>query len=1042
MAKGISMDSTSKTNKKVQETVTNGHSTSDKSPRISKHDAGFILKMKFASFDKSAIYSVNIHPDGSRFAASGLGDGCGRIVVWHVNAFRADRADIRVICQMDNHTACVNCVRWSNKGLYLASAGDDSFVMIWQQTRVNESENWRCVHTLRKHTGDVFGVAWSKNDAFLASCSVDNSIIVWDAQKSFEAVQVLTGHTGMVKGVVWDPIGKYLASQSDDGSLRIWRTSDWKQQHCSEDSFDAADGTTQLLRLDWSTDGMNIVSAHATNEGRPIAQIVERPRDTSQDGWKSTNYLAGHARPVVCVKFNPRMFVAPEENMKNAAPYCVCATGSRDHTVCIWSFQHKRPHVFTGIFKDPVMDISWFPDGYSLLACSMDGTVAYIHCGKLITGIAITKEQQFQALSKLFTKSVVDAATSFIGSHNIVESSAFLDAQEAESQRLAKGSAGRSTADAQDQVVRLPYEGIPLVQQIETVLADGRRKITPVFIPEVAAAFVAPSVFSEGRGDDKSQEGNSSRGETSGGQTENADPGTLPPDVVMGHPKGPSVLDAVLRSVPSNNRQALKEKFTAPSTSKEPEPKSHKASRPPEPKRQRVENAESKAKASSAKAARLSAGEAPSLSNGQTPSTSKKAASQKNSTGQGGMLDRVLKPPPPPASRQAEPQSQPTPRPPEAMRRTPSNSVRRIPPPPLVAQLQVPVEVKNPSAGGNNDMFTVENDLDPTAPGAPSMTKYHKVRYLTGDRVKWLQYLTSPVVIASAHMGVAAAICRDHSLHIWCSESGSLLSKTQCLTAQGGHMACSNESVFVITVDCRADVWARNHKHGPWKRITLGTIDWMLRLTRGSPEPLSILEVGLTSTGIPVVTLSDQRLFVCDMHDVTWVVAYDESVRFGNYLVSNSAQHTVAGLDINGPLAKLQKTRSGVAIGKQVAPELGRTLILSHMESQLLLCQLLKSATEYRAWLNSYAQCLVDNSASCSSRLMTLLESLMGPDGNDEEATESTWEPEVLGMSKRSLLLQILPILGRKTQLEKIYLGFKQRLDFLETRNLFAMDTD
>lgn len=73
--------------------------------------------------------------------------------------------------------------------------------------------------------------------------------------------------------------------------------------------------------------------------------------------------------------------------------------------------------------------------------------------------------------------------------------------------------------------------------------------------------------------------------------------------------------------------------------------------------------------------------------------------------------------------------------------------------------------------------------------------------------------------------------------------------------------------------------------------------------------------------------------------------------------------------------------RSGVAIGKQVSPELARTLILSHMEAQLLLCCILNSTAEYRAWLSSYAQCLVDNSASkqrncnqCEFELCFLLE--------------------------------------------------------------------
>ena len=62
--------------------------------------------------------------------------------------------------------ACVNCVRWSHSGKFMASGGDDKLVMIWQTSRgagpskafgssgsVVIHEQWRPVHTLRGHIG-------------------------------------------------------------------------------------------------------------------------------------------------------------------------------------------------------------------------------------------------------------------------------------------------------------------------------------------------------------------------------------------------------------------------------------------------------------------------------------------------------------------------------------------------------------------------------------------------------------------------------------------------------------------------------------------------------------------------------------------------------------------------------------------------------------------------------------------------------------------------------------------------------------------------
>lgn len=70
----------------------------------------------------------------------------------------------RILCQLDNHLACVNCVRWSGDGTTLASAGDDKIIMLWKRGKgptavfgnsgiTKTTENWRCTSTLRGHSG-------------------------------------------------------------------------------------------------------------------------------------------------------------------------------------------------------------------------------------------------------------------------------------------------------------------------------------------------------------------------------------------------------------------------------------------------------------------------------------------------------------------------------------------------------------------------------------------------------------------------------------------------------------------------------------------------------------------------------------------------------------------------------------------------------------------------------------------------------------------------------------------------------------------------
>lgn len=130
-------------------------------------------------------------------------------------------------------------------------------------------ENWRTTTTLRGHSGDILDVAWSPQDRYLASSSVDNTIIIW-CMKNFQSVTTLRGHSGLVKGVSWDPVGAFLASQSDDRTVRVWRTKDWTCEKVINEPFEDCGGTTHVLRLSWSPDGLYLVSAHAMNGGIPF----------------------------------------------------------------------------------------------------------------------------------------------------------------------------------------------------------------------------------------------------------------------------------------------------------------------------------------------------------------------------------------------------------------------------------------------------------------------------------------------------------------------------------------------------------------------------------------------------------------------------------------------------------------------------------------------------------------------------------------------------------------------------------------------------
>ena len=279
---------------------------------------------------------------------------------------------------MDNHLNCVNCVRWSPDGKYLASGGDDKFIMIWQIARYahgvtnpyagsSNSETWRCAATLRGHSGDILDLSWSPKHPYLASCSVDNTIIIWNTNKWNEVIHTISGHTGLVKGVSFDPIGKYLSSQSDDKTLKVWRTSDWQEETTVTEPFVECSATTHVLRLNWSPDGQFLVSAQAMNNLASTAQIIER------EGWVAKRDFVGHRKAITCVRFNPHLLLDVKKLHKNKQrPYTCLAVGSRDRSISVWLTPRlQRPlMVMHELFTNSVMDLTWSHDGTRLLTYS------------------------------------------------------------------------------------------------------------------------------------------------------------------------------------------------------------------------------------------------------------------------------------------------------------------------------------------------------------------------------------------------------------------------------------------------------------------------------------------------------------------------------------------------------------------------------------------------------------------------------------------------------------------------------------------------
>jgi len=1083
-----------------------------------------LLKPGWVAQDDHPIFSIDIHPAGGKFATGGQGDDCGRVTVWNLAPIlnpklQKDSNVPKMLCQMDNHLACVNSVRWSGSGKFLASAGDDQRVILWTKSaygggavfgsgKVNH-ESYRVAHTLRIHDGDVLDIAWSPGDVWLATASVDNTVVVWDVEKLPSTVAILKGHTGHVKGVTWDPVGKYLATQSADKTLRVWRTSDWGEEAKVSEPFEECGGTTHVLRLDWSPDGAYIVSAHAMNGGGPTAQILER------DGWRFEKDFVGHRKAVTCVRFNDNMFEKEQklDGKKKNTQYLCIAIGSRDRSLSVWLTSLKRPlFVIHDVFESSILDLAWSKDGMVLLACSMDGSVAAVVLNEEELGTPMSKESKSAMLKKVYGQTIGQFASA---KPTLIENPELLRLQHnggADSEADTEAGEERGTNKASSASV---VKG-PLDKQIEMKTSDGRRRITPIFIlpnSEAANSMMANPVANGTNGNSTSSESlakyhmqSSSSGAKSKIRIEKVD-GVVEPNVSPGKKKegksttiistSSTTSTPALPPAPKANMIAIKHK-PGPVNSSNPAIKT--ASVPSKPtsasssdqqgsntntdssdsqsakvKVKKPGDKEKEEKTKKKKANRIESStdssdssesdSSSSSSDDETASQTSKSGTEKEEkkseqpTKKPGIITSVpaktglvtnkrkaedapavVQPPQkkrgrPPGSGSLTPVSSrtapappapvPAPQPPPPATLavplpTPSSPSRPCPglPPLTLVNNRQKLHFSQLTVDGVLLNIFVHNDLTNTAYGALHKVTANKTTD-PNSSVVWDLMLPSPVTSVLSTQHHLLLTCKDATCHLL-DRSGSRAIPAFSLPAPphriqvfGARLAAvtTNAKLFVWKLDPLPMVVIKNEDIGPLQRVN-------------KKQSISLTKMSFSKEDQPILCLSDGSVHSYSPGLGCWLLLQPTRTAATNVKLNQPA--AFAGTQ---PLAKLASTSSGVVIKVDEATE--DTNVASAIESRVASSLHLGSPTEYRYWLVALVKRLAK--AGQETRLRALLDSLLGP-----PSKAATWVPEVLGIKKRTLLVELLPHVASNMALQRLYSEYNTQMQGTTATDLFS----
>ncbi|XP_061226800.1 protein HIRA isoform X1 [Neopsephotus bourkii] len=1008
------------------------------------------------------IFSVDIHPDGTKFATGGQGQDSGKVVIWNMAPVLKEEDEKnenipKMLCQMDNHLACVNCVRWSNNGVYLASGGDDKLIMVWKRaayigpstvfgssSKLTNVEQWRCVSILRSHSGDVMDVAWSPHDAWLASCSVDNTVVIWNAVKFPEILATLKGHSGLVKGLTWDPVGKYIASQADDRSLKVWRTMDWQLETSITKPFDECGGTTHVLRLSWSPDGHYLVSAHAMNNSGPTAQIIER------DGWKTNMDFVGHRKAVTVVKFNPKIFKKKQKNgssTKSSCPYCCCAVGSKDRSLSVWLTCLKRPLVVIHeLFDKSIMDISWTLNGLGILVCSMDGSVAFLDFSQDELGDPLSEEEKSNIHQSTYGKSLAIMTEAQL-STTIIENPEMLKYQQRQQQqqgdqknasiREASGT-GTAAPKVASMVNGESLEDIRknlLKKQVETRTADGRRRITPLCIAQLDTGDFSTAFFNS------IPISGSLCGSMMSSQS-NQQLMSLDSNAANSLNTSKPSVEPTAASIKPTDDAANKDVVNATSASAAPPASSSSVLTTPskiEPMKAFDSRFTERSKATSGTAVVTNTNqtvvdrlkdqnlikdskpkdilESSSDSEEKIPAAKPLSAPKRKLELEGETVEKKKKGRPRKDSRLV---------PVTLTVQSPATLASEkdaacISAPALALKLPTPIPQKSFTLQVCSDpsmYLEVENEI--TTVGGSKLSRLKCNR----EGKEWETVLTSRILTVAGSCEIVSVACEKRTLSVF-SACGRRLLPPIILNTPISTLHCTGSYVMALTTAATLSVWDVH------KQTVIVRDESLQTIFSGSDATVS--QILLTQHGIPVMSMSDGKAYCFNPSLSTWNLVSDKQDSLAQCADFRNSLPSQEAMLCSGPLAVIQGRTSNS--GRQAArlfsmPHLvQQETTLAYLENQIAAALILQSSHEYRHWLLIYARYLVNE--GFEYRLRELCKDLLGP---VHYSAGSQWESTVMGLRKRELLKELLPVIGQNLRFQRLFTEYQEQLDILRDK--------